>query len=114
VSEGPILPLGAAGSALGVAGGKGANLSQLVRAGFPVPRGFIVTTEAYRACVAANDLDGPILRAIDAIPTDDPSALAAASQTIRSRFTVDIIPPSLAGALCEAYAQLGRPPGACS
>src|SRR5215217_3636923 len=29
------------------AGGKGANLGELVWAGFPVPKGFVVTTEAY-------------------------------------------------------------------
>ena len=30
-----------------LAGGKGANLGELVRAGFPVPPGFVITTEAY-------------------------------------------------------------------
>ena len=34
---------------LETAGGKGANLGELIRAGFPVPPGFVVTTEAYRA-----------------------------------------------------------------
>jgi phosphoenolpyruvate synthase/pyruvate phosphate dikinase len=29
-------------------GGKGANLGELTRAGFPVPVGFCVTTAAYR------------------------------------------------------------------
>ncbi|WNB84633.1 PEP/pyruvate-binding domain-containing protein [Cellulomonas sp. ATA003] len=33
---------------LAVAGGKGANLGELVRAGFDVPGGFVVTTAAYR------------------------------------------------------------------
>ena len=31
---------------LPTAGGKGANLGELIRAGFPVPDGFIVTAEA--------------------------------------------------------------------
>ncbi len=35
-----------------VAGGKGANLGELARAGFPVPPGFVLTTEAYRRFVA--------------------------------------------------------------
>ena len=35
-----------------LAGGKGANLGELVRAGLPVPPGFVVTTEAYRARLA--------------------------------------------------------------
>ncbi|MEN3299422.1 MAG: pyruvate, water dikinase, partial [Pseudonocardia sp.] len=36
-----------------VAGGKGANLGELTRAGFPVPPGFVLTTDAYRAVVEA-------------------------------------------------------------
>ena len=38
---------------LAVAGGKGANLGELTRAGLPVPPGFVLTTAAYRAYVAA-------------------------------------------------------------
>ena len=32
-------------------GGKGANLARLSSAGLPVPSGFVVTTDAYRAFV---------------------------------------------------------------
>jgi len=32
---------------VGKAGGKGANLGEMTRAGFPVPPGFMVTSEAY-------------------------------------------------------------------
>jgi phosphohistidine swiveling domain-containing protein len=110
VSDGLILPLDAAGCVLGVAGGKGASLSTLARAGFPVPGGFIVTTEAYRAYVAAHNLTGFILATVNTVPSGDPSALGVASRAIRSRFTVDLLPPGLAAALCEAYAELGRPP----
>src|SRR5258705_12989844 len=31
-----------------LAGGKAVNLGVLIRAGFPVPGGFVITTEAYR------------------------------------------------------------------
>jgi phosphohistidine swiveling domain-containing protein len=43
------------GSEHALVGGKGANLGLLACAGFPVPPGFTVTTEAYRAF-----LDGPL------------------------------------------------------
>ena len=33
---------------IAVAGGKGANLGELTRAGLPVPPGFVLTTAAYR------------------------------------------------------------------
>ena len=39
-----------------IAGGNGANLGELIRAGLPVPTGFVVTTEAYRAFVDFNAL----------------------------------------------------------
>ena len=45
-----IRPLSALGSGdLGLAGGKGANLSELVRGGFNVPPGFVITTTAQAA-----------------------------------------------------------------
>ncbi|MDX8029620.1 PEP/pyruvate-binding domain-containing protein [Lentzea sp. BCCO 10_0856] len=44
------------GSMLAIVGGKAANLGELTRAGLPVPQGFCVTTEAYRAVAAADEL----------------------------------------------------------
>ena len=41
---------------LSSAGGKGANLGELVRAGLPVPEGFVITTAAYGAAVQPLDL----------------------------------------------------------
>ncbi|WP_336204706.1 PEP/pyruvate-binding domain-containing protein [Nonomuraea sp. LPB2021202275-12-8] len=43
-----VAPLRAFGRGdLALAGGKGANLGELIRNGFPVPDGFVVTTDAY-------------------------------------------------------------------
>ena len=47
---------------LAVAGGKAAGLGDLVRAGFSVPDGFVVTTAAYRLAAAA--LPGPLTPAV--------------------------------------------------
>ena len=41
------------------AGGKAANLGELVRAGLPVPPGFVLTTAAYREFVEAHQLRRP-------------------------------------------------------
>nr|WP_300151811.1 PEP/pyruvate-binding domain-containing protein [Propionicimonas sp.] len=43
---------------IAIAGGKGANLGELVRAGFPVPDGFVITTSAYRRFVAEHGVAG--------------------------------------------------------
>ena len=43
-----VIPLADPRAILEVVGGKGASLARLAAAGFPVPDGFHVTTEAYR------------------------------------------------------------------
>ena len=43
------------------AGGKGANLGELIAAGFPVPDGFVLTTAAYQAAARAAKVD-PCMR----------------------------------------------------
>src|SRR3954471_18952974 len=54
---------------IGAVGGKAANLGELIRAGFDVPPGFCVTTEAYRQAVqgtsveAGTSMDAPAARA---------------------------------------------------
>lgn len=45
-------------------GGKGATLSRLMRAGFPVPDGFVVTSEAWKYFTEKGGFDGEILAAI--------------------------------------------------
>ena len=44
-----------------IAGGKGANLGELTRAGLPVPPGFVVTTDAYRAFVESAGIGPKII-----------------------------------------------------
>jgi len=108
--EQPLLPLDASGVTLENAGGKGLNLSRLLRAGFPVPPGFIVGTAAYDAFVRTNHLAEMILNVVHATPLDDPGALEAASRLIRARFSSTPFPASLIDALAAAYADLGQPP----
>jgi hypothetical protein len=60
-----VLPLHQLGRGdLTVAGGKGANLGELVRARFPVPPGFVLTTATYDRFVADNRLGETIGRAL--------------------------------------------------
>ena len=91
---------------LALAGGKAASLGELTRAGFPVPPGFCLTTDAYRAFVAANNLQPEILRLGSDASAGDPVLLETASASIRALFTAGQIPPDLASEICAAYAQL--------
>lgn len=42
---------------IALVGGKGANLERLLKSGLPVPPGFAITTDVYRAFLATNDLE---------------------------------------------------------
>ena len=97
-------------ASLAIAGGKGANLTRLIRAGLPVPPGFIIATAGYQAFVHGNRLDAVIASALTGLRADEPTALAAASDAIRSRFAAGEIPAHLAAEISQAYADLGRPP----
>ena len=97
-----ILPLDSPDASLATCGGKGVNLAKLARAGLPVPPGFVVTTDAYRQFVSANDLQPFILATLAATDSDDPAALETASAAIRARFALAPIPTKLAAAIVDA------------
>lgn len=78
---------------LSLAGGKGANLARLVRAGFPVPDGFVITTAAYHAFLQSAGIG----RA-----EADPAQL-------QTRITAAPIPENLSSQIVAAYDQLGAP-----
>lgn len=80
-----------------LAGGKGANLGELVRGGFPVPHGFVLTAEAYRAAVEPPELNG--------LDVADDAALEVAAGRIREQIAAASVPEAVA----EAYARLGSP-----
>ncbi|MBK8468703.1 MAG: phosphoenolpyruvate synthase [Actinomycetales bacterium] len=89
------------------AGGKAVNLGLLTQAGFPVPAGFVVTTDAYRRFVADRDLVQVIDEAMADADLLDPAGAEAASTTIRAAFRAGAIPEELAEAIAAAYADLG-------
>lgn len=104
-----LLPL-TAEATLEQVGGKALNLMRMARAGFPVPSGFVVPTDAYQTFVAQNGLDAVIAEAsADATP-GDPGSLEIASRCIREAFHRGRLPAGLPGALEQAWRNLGEHP----
>lgn len=101
-----ILPLNSPESTLAVAGGKGVNLTKLLRTNFPVPSGFIITTAAYRTFMEANALDVQIKEYSGLTQTDDPATLENTSQAIRDLFYKASIPEKLKHDITDEYQQL--------
>jgi len=91
---------------LEMAGGKGANLVRLTRAGFDVPRGFIVSTNAYREFVKGNSLEGVIKQELEELESEDTNELENASEAIRSAFLQGDIPARIHLEILSAYAEL--------
>lgn len=96
---GDLEDFGAADAAL--AGGKGANLGELLRAGFPVPPGFVITTAAYRRLLAETGLG--------ALIADLPPA-AAEGEAVRGAFAAAGVPDALRSAILAAYHRFGAGP----
>ena len=95
---------------LPIAGGKGANLGALLRAGLPVPPGFCVITTAYRTFVAENGLESVISSALENLSAEDPGALEAASVRIQAAFAAGEMPDEISGAVLTSYRELGPSP----
>jgi pyruvate,water dikinase len=89
-----------------IAGGKGANLGELTRAGLPVPRGFVVTAEAFRASIQSI---GPKLTSLwQRMDPDEPESLASLSEEMKQLIRSLEIPATVRAALLTAYRQLGK------
>jgi pyruvate,water dikinase len=88
------------------AGGKGANLGELTRAGLPVPPGFVIGAPAYAAFCEAAGLRERIAERLSGLDPDDTAALNDAARDVRAMVEAEPIPPELAEAIRGAYAEL--------
>ena len=96
------------------AGGKGANLGEMTKAGIPVPSGFVLTTEAYDAFVSENDLQQRIIDLASKVSADDPPSSEKASAAITRLFLAGEMPEAIQADLFAAYGDLtieGEVPG---
>ena len=91
-----------------IAGGKGANLGEMVRAGLPVPPGFVVTAQAYSYFLEKSGLSGQIMEILKNTDVDDNDELNRASEEIRKLITSSPMPEELASEILESYRELSR------
>jgi pyruvate, water dikinase len=88
-------------------GGKGASLGELVRAGIPVPAGFVVTVSCFAAAMAAIDESGDLRASISALDAADLDGIAAVAANLRARIVAAPLPDAVMTAIFAAYAGLG-------
>src|SRR4051794_8607994 len=96
-----VLPITALGhEEWALVGGKGANLGELVRGGFPVPDGVVISTAAYTSVVDSAGLAATI----------DAGLRTGDAAGIRAAFEGATIPDRLRAEILAAYAALGGGP----
>ena len=97
-----------------LAGGKGASLGELSRAGLAVPPGFVVTVDGFTAAMAAIDPSGALRAQLEALGDGDPALLARACAALRARVTETPLPARVADAVTAGYAALADDAGAAA
>jgi pyruvate, water dikinase len=88
------------------AGGKGANLGELIRARLPVPPGFVVTASAFRSFLESNDLHLRIADLLADLNVDDTLELRSTAQEIQRRIHRASMPEQISADLESAYREL--------
>jgi phosphohistidine swiveling domain-containing protein len=86
-----------------LAGGKGANLGELNRAGLPVPAGFVLTTTAYDAFVESNGIGSEIVRLATGTRADGPTAFEEDADKIRALFFGGKVPEKMVEEIRASY-----------
>lgn len=93
------------------AGGKGANLGELTRAGLPVPPGFVVGAPAYAALCEEGELRAHLTRLLAGLDVDDTAALEAHAEQARALVLGTRVPEPVEQAIRAAYAGLCKAEG---
>jgi pyruvate,water dikinase len=88
-----------------VAGGKAANLGELIHAGFAVPPGFCITTAAYILTSAKAQL-GTYLSELEAISREEYARQIALATGMRAALCKTPLPPDIIEAVTRAYQTL--------
>ncbi|EWG07031.1 MAG: phosphoenolpyruvate synthase [Candidatus Aramenus sulfurataquae] len=86
-----------------IAGGKGANLGELVSFGIRVPPGFIITSKAYYYFISHNNLNTKIKEILD-----QEKDVEEASKRIKELILKSKIPEDLEQAILSAYDELAK------
>ena len=91
---------------IGLVGGKGANLGEMVNAGIPVPNGFVVTAGAYFDFINSTSLKDKIMHELSGLNVDNSKKLQEASRKIKTAIMAADMPGDLAIKIKDYYHKL--------
>lgn len=91
---------------VGLVGGKGANLGEMIAAGFPIPFGFILTAQAYFHFIDHNNLAARIKHILALLNYERPSELHEASRSLKKLILKAEIPKKILNQTVNYYDNL--------
>ena len=92
---------------IAVAGGKGANLGEMINVGLPVPNGFCVSAQTYKKFIEVTGLKENIEVLLKTINVDDTEQLQLIAKQIQDLINNTDIPEDIAEEIMDNYELLG-------
>lgn len=87
-------------------GGKGANLGEMTKAGFPIPFGFVVTSQAFNEFIKTNNLKKRIKDILTNLNYESQNEIREKSQQIRLLISSSDLPKKLINSIVNHYHDL--------
>ena len=100
------LPLAVLDADLNLIGGKGMSLASLSAAGFPVPNGFHINADAYRAYIETHNLHDRLMQLAKPVLVDKRVSFEAASRNIQTLFSEHNMLENIKESIISAYQSL--------
>ncbi|MGZ5510157.1 MAG: PEP/pyruvate-binding domain-containing protein [Nitrososphaeraceae archaeon] len=91
-----------------IAGGKGANIGEMIKFGIPVPSGFIVTTSSFDHLIQINNLENQIDQIIKNTDIENTTELLKASKSIKKIILLCKMPSEIESKIIESYKNLSE------
>ena len=102
-----VVRLGAtSASGASAVGGKAAGLGELIRAGMPVPPGYVVLAEAFGQTMAAVDPAGALVRSVADLGASDAAGIARVAAGVRERIRCWPLPEEVTAQIAAAHESL--------
>lgn len=92
-----------------IAGGKGASLGEMTRAGILVPSGFVVLTAAFDHFMRISELEADIDSLLHSVKHDQVSSIERASEQIRALILAKDMPEDICTEVLSSFDVLGSP-----
>lgn len=91
-----------------IAGGKGANMGEMIRIGMPVPPGFVITTAAFERLIQFHNVSDKIKMMLDGINVDDIDILMSTSKKIKELIIFLDFPNEIESEIIDSYKRLSH------